>query len=253
VTSAEGATEQCRRGGFGGELLRPGDPGYAGAREIWNAAVTKAPALIARCRTAADIRLALGAAQEHGLEISVRGGGHNIAGTALTDGGLTVDLSAMRRWAADPAAGTVRVEMGMTWGHFDAATQQAGRATPGGIVSATGVAGLTLGGGFGWLSRRFGWACDNLVEATVVTADGTEVRAADSENPDLLWALRGGRVRRTPGLAGGPGRAGAAALRGRHGRGRRQRLPGDRHRAAAAGRRGRRWACAAGVGLREHR
>lgn len=177
---------------FHGRVLRPGDPDFAEAREIWNAAITKQPALIAQCHDRADVAAAVRAARGSGLEIAVRAGGHNIAGTALTDGGMVVDVSPIKTYSLDAAAGTVTAGAGMTWGELDTATQTVGGATPGGIVSSTGLAGLALGGGFGWLSRRYGWTCDNIESARVVTCDGETAVASAEENPELFWALRGG-------------------------------------------------------------
>ncbi len=175
-----------------GEVLVAGDEGYDGARSIWNGAIDKKPGVIVRCRDAADVATALQHARQAGIEVSVRGGGHNVAGFALTDGGLTIDLSAMRDVAVDPANRRATCGGGATWEDLDAACQQHGLAVPGGFVSHTGVAGLTLGGGLGWLTRRAGLSCDNLIAAEVVTADGRVVRAADTENADLFWAIRGG-------------------------------------------------------------
>jgi FAD/FMN-containing dehydrogenase len=173
-------------------VLVAGDEAYDGARSIWNGAIDKKPGVIVRCRDAADVATALQHAREAGIEVSVRGGGHNVAGFALTDGGLTIDLSAMRDVAVDPANRRATCGGGATWEELDGACQQHGLAVPGGFVSHTGVAGLTLGGGLGWLTRRAGLSCDNLIAAEVVTADGRVVRAAELENADLFWAIRGG-------------------------------------------------------------
>lgn len=178
--------------GLRGELVLPDDPGYDAARSIWNAMIDKRPALIARCASTADVVLAVNFAREAGIPLAVRGGGHNIAGSALCDDGLVVDLSAMRAAQVDPKASRVVVEGGATLADFDAATQAHGLATPVGINSTTGIAGLTLGGGFGWLSRKYGMTIDNLASAEVVTAAGDVVRASATEHPDLFWALRGG-------------------------------------------------------------
>ncbi|WP_433616675.1 FAD-binding oxidoreductase [Dactylosporangium sp. CA-139114] len=177
---------------FTGEVLSASDPGYEAARTIWNADVMRRPALILRCRNAGDVVGALAFARRRGLEVSVRGGGHNIAGTALCDDGVMIDLSLMRGVDVDAARRRAVAAPGATWLDLDGATQLAGLATPGGVVSSTGVAGLTLGGGFGWLSRRFGWACDNLESVELVTADGERIRADEAENPDLFWGIRGG-------------------------------------------------------------
>jgi FAD/FMN-containing dehydrogenase len=175
-----------------GSVLTPGAPGYDEARAVWNAMIDRRPGLIARCRGAADVVQAVRFARDHDALVAVRGGGHNIAGTAVCDGGLMIDLSPMRSVHVDPEARTARVEPGCTLGDVDQETQAFGLATPLGINSTTGVAGLTLGGGFGWLSRRHGMTIDNLLGADVVTADGQRVRADDRENPELFWAIRGG-------------------------------------------------------------
>lgn len=175
-----------------GDVCRAGDAGYDEAVNIWNGVITRRPAVVVRCATSADVAAALAFAQRVGLEVSVRGGGHNYAGFALTDGGLMIDLSPLNRVHVYPASRRATCGGGTTWGEFDAATQAHGLATPGGFVSRTGVGGLTLGGGLGWLSRLAGLSCDNLVGAEVVIADGQVLRASDSENADLFWAIRGG-------------------------------------------------------------
>jgi len=175
-----------------GEVLRPGDPGYDEARRIHNGMIDKRPAMIVRCRTAEDVAGAIATARASGLEISVRGGGHNVAGRAVCEGGLMIDLSLMKQTDVDPQAKTVCAQPGLNWGELNAATQAHGLAVTGGTISTTGIAGLTLGGGFGWLMGKFGFAADNLISAEVVTADGAIVTASDEENPDLFWALRGG-------------------------------------------------------------
>jgi len=180
------------RQGLRGQLLLAGDPGYDEARTIWNAMIDKRPGLIVRCRGVSDVMAAVRFAREQGLLLSVRGGGHNIAGSALCDDGLVIDLSLMRSVRVDPASRCAWVEGGATLGDFDHEAQAFGLATPLGINSTTGVAGLTLGAGFGWFSRKHGMTCDNLISADVVTADGTLVRASADEHPDLFWALRGG-------------------------------------------------------------
>ncbi len=177
---------------FRGALLRPGDAGYDAARAIWNGMIDKRPALIARCTGAADVIAAVHFARTYHLLLAVRGGGHNVAGNALCDGGLVIDLSFMRGVQVDPWARVARVQPGLTWGDLDHETQVFGLATPGGIVSATGVAGLTLGGGFGWLSRKYGLTSDNLRSVQMVTADGRFVSASERENAELFWAVRGG-------------------------------------------------------------
>jgi FAD/FMN-containing dehydrogenase len=180
------------RSTFGDRLLAPDARGYDEARAIWNAMIDRRPALIARCTTAAEVQQAVRFAGEHKLLVSIKGGGHNIAGNAVCAGGFMIDLSPMKRVTVDAAARTARVEPGVTLGELDAATQAHGLAVPLGINSTTGVAGLTLGGGFGWLTRKFGFTVDNLIAADVVTADGTRRRASDAEHADLFWALRGG-------------------------------------------------------------
>src|SRR5690348_13680623 len=178
--------------GFEGEVLLPTHPEYADARKIWNAMIDKRPALIARCATTSDVVRGVNFARENGLLLAVRSGGHNIAGSALVDDGLVIDLSQMKAARVDPARRRVTIEAGATLADLDAATQAYGLATPIGINSTTGIAGLTLGGGFGWLSRRYGMTVDNLESAEVVTAAGEVARASAKEHPDLVWALRGG-------------------------------------------------------------
>jgi FAD/FMN-containing dehydrogenase len=180
------------KSGFGGEVLLPGEEAYEGARRIWNAMIDKRPAIIARCAGAPDVTRAVRFARDTGLVLAVRGGGHNIAGSALCDGGIVVDLSRMKAVKVDPGARRVTVEGGATLADLDAATQAHGLATPVGVNSTTGLGGLTLGGGFGWLSRKHGLTVDNLESAEVVTADGEIVRASATQHPDLFWALRGG-------------------------------------------------------------
>jgi hypothetical protein len=175
-----------------GELLRPSDDGYDRARLVWNGLINRRPALIARCSGVADVMAAVTFARDHGLVVAVRGGGHNVAGTAVCDGGLVIDLSRMKATRVDPSRRTARVEPGLTMGDFDRETQAFGLATTAGMISTTGVAGLTLGGGIGWLMRKHGLTCDNLRAADLVTAGGELVQASEAENPDLFWGLRGG-------------------------------------------------------------
>ena len=175
-----------------GQLLRPDHPQYDEVRAIWNSMIDKRPGLIARCTGVADVIEAVNFAREHELLVAVRGGGHNVAGTSICDGGLLIDLSAMTAVHVDPKARTARVLGGATLGDLDAETQVFGLATPGGVVSTTGVAGLTLGGGFGWLSRKYGLAADNLLSVDMFSAGGEPLTASARENPDLFWALRGG-------------------------------------------------------------
>jgi FAD/FMN-containing dehydrogenase len=178
--------------GFKGTLIRPDDTGYEDARRIWNGAVDRRPALIARCEGEEDAALALAYARAEAVPVAVRGGGHNVSGSALCEAGVVIDFSMLRRVEVDPARQTARVQPGALWGDFDAATQAHGLAAPAGIVSHTGVAGLTVGGGFGWLSRRWGLTSDNLLSVRMLLADGSGVRAAEDENEDLFWAVRGG-------------------------------------------------------------
>jgi FAD/FMN-containing dehydrogenase len=180
------------KSGFEGEILLPGDETYESARKIWNAMIDKRPAVIARCVTTSDVVRGVNFARDNGLLLAVRGGGHNIAGNAMCDDGIVIDLSQMKAACVDPDRRRVTIEGGATLANLDAATQAHGLATPTGINSTTGIAGLTLGGGFGWLSRTYGMTVDNLESAEVVTAAGEVVRASATELPDLFWALRGG-------------------------------------------------------------
>jgi FAD/FMN-containing dehydrogenase len=175
-----------------GPCLQPGDGGYDEARVIWNGSADKRPAIIARCAGAADVIDAVNFAREQGILVAIRGGGHNVAGNAVCDGGLMIDLSLMNGVRVDPSARRARAGGGATLGDVDRETQAFGLAAPLGVVSLTGIAGLTLCGGMGWLRRKHGMACDALVSADVVTADGRFLTASESENPDLFWALRGG-------------------------------------------------------------
>jgi FAD/FMN-containing dehydrogenase len=175
-----------------GSLCLQDEAGYDEARTIWNAMIDRRPSAVVRCGGASDVMGAVRLARDNGLLVAVRGGGHNISGNAVCEGGLLIDLSPMRSVRVDPKKRTARVEPGVTLGEFDKEAQAFGLATPLGINSTTGVAGLTLGGGFGWLSRKFGFTVDNLISADVVTADGALVQASAVENPDLFWAIRGG-------------------------------------------------------------
>jgi FAD/FMN-containing dehydrogenase len=178
--------------GFRGVLITPDHRDYDDARAVWNGAVDRRPRLIARCRGTADVAAAVRFARDCDLEVAVRGGGHNVAGTAVCDDGIVIDLSVMRAVSVDPVERTALVQGGALWGDVDHETQASGLATTGGIVSHTGVGGLSLGGGIGWLVRKHGLTVDNLVEAEVVTADGDIIRASANDHPDLFWALRGG-------------------------------------------------------------
>lgn len=175
-----------------GSLLQPGDAEYEESRTVWNAMIAERPRLIARCQSAADVIAAVNFARDLDLRLAVKGGGHNVAGDAVCDDGLMIDLSPMNSVRVDPAARTAHVGGGATWGDFDHEAQAFGLATTGGIVSSTGVAGLTLGGGLGHLSRKFGLAHDNLRSIDIITADGELVHASEDEEPELFWGIRGG-------------------------------------------------------------
>jgi FAD/FMN-containing dehydrogenase len=175
-----------------GELLEPGSPGYDDARLVWNGMIDRRPSLVARCRNAADVMASVNHARENALAIAVHSGGHNVAGYAVCDGGMMIDMSLMNGVRVAPALDRAFVEGGATWADVDAATTPFGRATPGGLISATGVAGLSLSGGIGWLRGTHGLSCDNILAADIVTADGQLIRASESENQELLWALKGG-------------------------------------------------------------
>ncbi len=177
---------------FTGELIRPDDPGYEEARKLFNGMIDRRPALIARCADAADVQAALAYAREQGLTVAVRGGGHSTAGHSSCDDGIVIDVGPMKGVEIDADARTGRFGAGLNWGELDAATQEHGLAVTGGRVTHTGVAGLTLGSGSGWIDRKYGLTCESLISAEIVTADGTVVRASADENPDLFWGLRGG-------------------------------------------------------------
>jgi len=175
-----------------GQIVLPNDPNYDEVREIWNAMIDRRPVVIVQCAEADDVLHALSYARENGLEISIRGAGHNIAGSALCDNGVLIDFSNMKAVRVDAQKRRAYVEPGATLGDFDKAIQAHGLATPVGINSTTGIAGLTLGGGFGWLTRKYGMTIDNLVSAEMVTADGRKIHVSEDENTDLFWAIRGG-------------------------------------------------------------
>ena len=176
---------------FKGEIVQPGDADYDQHRRIWNGSIDRYPALVARCADAADVGRAIRFAREAGLDLTVRSGGHSFPGHSISDDGLVVDLSLMKRIQVDPENRVVRVQAGVRLGELDQATQPFGLAVPAGIVTTTGLAGLTLGGGIGWLMRKYGLTIDQLLSVELVTADGELVTASESENPDLFWAVRG--------------------------------------------------------------
>jgi FAD/FMN-containing dehydrogenase len=180
------------KGTFKGIILVPGDPDYEEASRIWNAMIDRQPAVIAQCADADDVAPVIRFARKNGLELSIRGAGHNIAGSALCDNGVTIDFSTMKRVRVDAGKKRAYVEPGATLADLDEAVQAHGLATPVGINSTTGIAGLTLGGGFGWLTRKYGMTIDNLVSVEIITADGKKLRASENDNPDLFWAIRGG-------------------------------------------------------------
>ncbi len=190
--SIDGDRFQSLAKGFSGALLRPEDPEYDQARRVHNGLIDKRPALIARCRGTADIADALAFARESGLEVAVRGGGHNVAGRSVSEGGVMIDLSLMKGIHVDPAARTVRAQGGVTWREFNRETAIHGLATTGGVISTTGIAGLTLGGGLGWLMGKHGLSVDNLLSVELVTAAGELLTVTAEKHPDLFWALRGG-------------------------------------------------------------
>ncbi|MGE5255245.1 MAG: FAD-binding oxidoreductase [Hyphomicrobiales bacterium] len=175
-----------------GNVILPGDPAYPEARRIWNAMIDRRPAVIVQCGSPADVPLSISFARDHGLEISIRGAGHNIAGNAVCDGGAVIDFSRMRNVRVDAEKRRALVEPGATLADVDKATQAHGLATPLGINSTTGIAGLTLGGGFGWLTRKYGMTIDNLISAEMVTANGSSIRVSENENAELFWAIQGG-------------------------------------------------------------
>lgn len=178
--------------GFGGSLLQAGDEGFDAVRMVWNGLYDRSPALIARCTSSDDVATAVGFARDNGLLVAVRGGGHSALGYGTCDEGMIIDLTPMKAIEVDPAARTARAQPGMTWGEFDAATQEHGLAVTGGRFSTTGIAGLTLGSGSGWLERKCGLTADNLLSVEIVTADGRTLTASHEENSELFWGIRGG-------------------------------------------------------------
>jgi FAD/FMN-containing dehydrogenase len=189
--TADGMMKELERG-FGGQLFAPQDPGYDDARKVYNAMIDRRPALIARCADARDVARTIGFARTHDLPLAVRGGGHSGPGLGVCDDGVVAELSLLNEITVNPETRTARVGGGCTWGQVDRATHAHGLATPSGFISTTGVGGLTLGGGIGYVTRRYGLTIDNLLEAELVLADGTQARASAEENPDLFWAIRGG-------------------------------------------------------------
>jgi hypothetical protein len=177
---------------FSGDIILPGDETYDSARKVWNGMIDKHPGAILRCTGVADIQAAINFARDRGLPVAVRGGGHNVAGNAVCDDGIVIDLSRMKGIHVDPARRIVRAQPGLTWGEFDHETQAFGLAVTGGVQSTTGIAGFTLGGGYGWLARKRGLTCDNLLSADVATAEGRLLTVDSTQNPDLFWGIRGG-------------------------------------------------------------
>src|SRR3954452_11033440 len=175
-----------------GSVLTPEHPEYDDARKVWNGMIDRRPAVIARCKAVSDVIQAVDFARANAMTVAVRGGGHSVPGYATCDDGIVIDLSGMKGIRIDPDARTVQAQAGLTWGEFDAATQQFGLAVTGGRFSTTGIAGLTLGSGSGWLERKCGLTGDNLLELELVTADGRVLKASPDENPELFWGLRGG-------------------------------------------------------------
>jgi FAD/FMN-containing dehydrogenase len=192
IPTVDDASIEALRLGFRGELIRPGEQEYDAARKIFNGMIDRRPALIARCAGTADVVATVNFARERNLLTAVRGGGHSVAGFSSCDGGVVIDLSRMRGVRVDPDARTARAQGGATWGDYDRETTLFGLGSPGGVVSTTGIGGLTLGGGFGLLTLKYGMACDSLIGADVVTADGRVLTVSEKQNSDLLWGLRGG-------------------------------------------------------------
>jgi FAD/FMN-containing dehydrogenase len=191
-TNLDQSAVDAFKGSLRGELLNPGDGGYDAVRQVWNGMIDKRPALIARCHGAADVIATVNFARDHKLLVAVRGGGHNVAGLAVCEGGLMIDLSPMRGVRVDPVARTAQVQGGAIWRDVDYETQAFGLAVPGGVVSGTGVAGYTLGGGYGWLRSKYGLTCDCLRSVDIVTADGQLLTASSDRHADLFWGIQGG-------------------------------------------------------------
>jgi hypothetical protein len=191
-TVVQGSTVQTFQACVGGTIIRPDDVDYDRARKTWNGMIDKHPALIARCTGVADVIAAVRFARDHDLLVAVRGGGHSLPGFSVCDGGMVIDLSPMKGVRVDPAKRTAVAQAGLTWGDYDRETQVFGLASTGGVISTTGIAGLTLGGGIGWLMRKYGLACDHLRSVDLVTADGQFLTASAAESPDLFWSVRGG-------------------------------------------------------------
>ena len=192
MTTQMSKVKEELRGTIKGSVLVPDDPGYEEARQVWNAMIDRRPAVIVQCAQADDVPPVIGFARKNGLQLSIRGGGHHIAGNALCDNGVMIDFSRMKNVRVDAGKKRAYVEPGATLANFDEAVQAHGLATPVGINSTTGIAGLTLGGGFGWLTRKYGMTIDNLVSVDMITAEGKKIRASQNENADLFWAIRGG-------------------------------------------------------------
>ncbi|HAG59001.1 MAG TPA: FAD-linked oxidase, partial [Arthrobacter bacterium] len=191
-TEIDGAAVDELQASFRGEIVRPDDAGYDEHRKVWNGSIDRRPALIARCTGIADVRAAVRLARSQDLLVAVRSGGHSFPGLSVCDDGMLIDLGPMKEIRVDPEARTVRVQAGVLLGELDRETQESGLAVPSGIVTHTGMAGLTLGGGIGWVMRKYGLTIDQLLSVDMVTADGGLVRASELENADLFWALRGG-------------------------------------------------------------
>ena len=192
MTSVDRASIADLSARFSGVLLRPDESGYDDVRRVHNGMIDRRPALIARCAGVADVIAAVRFARDHELLVSVKGGGHNITGNAVCEGGLMIDLSPMKGIRVDPVKRTARAEAGLNWGEYNRETQAFGLASTGGVVSTTGIAGLTLGGGLGWLHGKHGLSCDNLLSADLVTADGELLSVSPEQHAELFWGLRGG-------------------------------------------------------------